>query len=226
MTVALDIITDALLNAGIGAIGDPIEDGMAQFCLRKLNRMIQSWANENLMLFDVYTDSFVMSAGVNNYSSALLTLGRPTSVDDAWVRLSNIDYPIDMISNQDYNAIAFKSTAGLPDRCYQDNGFPNIIFYFYPTPSSAYTAFFNLRQPLTGALTLQTTVSLPSGYEEALVQNLAVLVGPTFKRQADPVLMDRARETKAWIKRQTFVPLQMATNLPMRRRLYNIQRGY
>lgn len=226
MTTALDIITDAMLNVGIGSIGDGVEDGVAQFALRRLNRMIQSWTNENLLVFNAYVDQIALTPGVATYSSTLLTNGRPTNIDDCIVRLSSIDYPVDLINNQDYNDIPFKATAGLPDRVYADQGFPNTTFSFYPTPSAAYTAIFNLRGPLSATMTLATTLSLPPGYEEAIVDNLAVLLGPPFKRQADQVLTSRANEGKAWLKVQNFVPLQMSTNLPTHRRLYNIQRGY
>lgn len=227
MTTALDLITDAMLEAGVGSIGDAVADDVAQFGLRKLNRMLESWATESLMVFDIYRDSFVMTPGVASYSSALLAQGRPVSVDYCFVRLANIDYDIEIINNQQYDDIAFKSTAGLPDRCYPDIGFPNDTFFFYPTPAAAYTAFFDLRRQLTaGTLLVGTTVALPPGYELAIVSNLAMALWGPFKRPPRADLVETARESKATLKRLNRTPMVMDTDLPIGRRIINIQRGY
>lgn len=213
MTTARDIIYDALsATVALGEAMTPSDED-AQLCLRRLNRLVDSWANDKLFAFHVKESSFTMTPGTATYSSSPLSNGRPANVDSVRVRLSGTDYPVELINNQQYGDIEDKTTAGTPDQCYIDADYPNWTMAFYPVPAAAYTCYVSGRYPITSAMTLDSVLSLPPGYERALVDNLTVDIGPSFGVQAAPAAVEAARSSLAALKRNNAVHRVMTINL-------------
>lgn len=214
MTTGAVLMSDAMIQAGILGASDTVTPNDQALVLRRLNRMISSWNNESLMLFALTPDSFTMVTGQANYaSSTYLTSGRPVSIDSIYVRLSNIDYTVEVIDNQTWNAIPYKPTTGIPSQCFVDTDFPDTTLRFYPTPYAAFTCFVQARTPLTGSITAVTDVTMPPGYEKAVVDNLAVDISPSFGIDISPMMVQSAKESRAVLKRNNYVPLLMDTGL-------------
>jgi hypothetical protein len=212
MTTVATIITDAMYAAQIIGQDQTPSSGDSQLMLRILQRMLDSWSNENQLIYADTTESFTMTAGVSAYSTTLLTDGRPVSINAMTVTLNDIYYPVDMIDVLTWNAITYKLTQSIPNQCYYDPTFPNGTFNFYPTPYAAFTCYVDARYPLSGTLTLATDLVLPEGYEAAIVANLAIKAWPSFKTgNPSPLMMQEARDTRAVIKRTNYVPLEMET---------------
>lgn len=206
-----DVVRDAMTQARIlGSDIDPSAEDSA-LVLRRLNRMLDSWANESLMIYNLSEQSFTMTPAQASFSTSLLSGGRPVEITSIFVRLSNIDYSVDLVDYETYSTIPYKPTPGVPAWCYVDTGFPHMTLYFYPTPYAAFTCFLGCRYPLTSApVTLATSLSLPPGYEKTIVDNLAVDIGPSFGKQPDPMAIKAASEAKAYLKRINFKPDEMS----------------
>lgn len=212
--IVSQLITDALLQATVIGIDQQLDDARSSIGLRRLQRMIDSWANVRDLIFATTQESFTMTANQASYSTTLLTSGRPVSVDSMWVSLNSIDYPVQMRSEQWYNAITYKPTAAVPDNCYYDPSMPNGAFYFYPVPYAAFTCYVVRCDALTGALTMNTVLTMPKGYEKALVDCLAVDVFPSMKGSAKPIPADlraAGNEAKRVLKVTNYVALEMST---------------
>lgn len=208
------LVTDALLQATVLGVDQQLPDNMAQLALRRFNRMIGSWGNVQDLIFATTTDSFTMSPTVSAYSTVLLANGRPASIDSIWVILSNISYPVTMRDQQWFDSITFKPTPAIPNNCYYNAGFPNGTFNFYPTPFAAFTCNVVRNDPLVGAVTLTTNITLPQGYEKAFVDSLAVDLFPTFKGSKIPIPADlkaAASEAQRVLKLTNYKPLEMRT---------------
>src|SRR4030095_8548178 len=178
MTATLTLITDAAATAGVIDPIEPLPSDTAQFILRRLNRMLDTWANEQLLIFNTYTDQLALAGGQAAYSTALLAHGNPTQWDSGFVRLSGVDYPLTFISKDAYNAIDYKPAAGIPTDIMVDTDYPYSILYLFPVPFAAMTAFLSARNVLTAApLELASDISLPPGYEAAIVDSLAGHIG-------------------------------------------------
>lgn len=208
MATVETIIQDAMFAGKILGQDQTPQANDLQLALRILNRMLDTWANDNLMVYASETQSFIMSAGVASYSTSLLS-ARPVSIAAMRVRISNIDYPVTFIDLDAWNAIPFKQAASIPTNCYYDPTYPNGTMNFYPTPQAAYTCYVDTRDTFSG-LTLSTTLSLPPGYEGAIVDNLAVLLYPSFRNGDVPRdLRAAATESKAALKRTNYQPMEM-----------------
>lgn len=208
------LVTDAMLQATILGQDQTPDAWQAALVLRRLNRLLDSWATEPQMIFSTTTDSFTMTAGTASYASTLLTtLGRSVAIESVYVSLSSIDYVVNLIDEQTWQAITYKPTTGVPTSCFADRSFPTETMYFYPTPYAAFTCYVSGNKVLTSAVTLSTSLSLPAGYERALVDNLAVDICPSFYKQATDQMISDARTSRAVLKRNNYTPLVMDTGL-------------
>ena len=63
MSTVRDLITDAMFAAGVLGQGDALADDDAELVRRRLIRMVDRWANENLMVYTTGNGSFPMVAG-------------------------------------------------------------------------------------------------------------------------------------------------------------------
>jgi hypothetical protein len=208
------LVTDALLQATILGVDQQLPDAMAQLALRRLNRMKDSWANVSDLIFSTTTDSFTMSPTVPSYSTTLLANGRPTAIDSIWVVLSNISYPVTMRDQQWFDSITYKPTPAIPNNCYYEPSMPNGTLNFYPTPYAAFTCNVVRVNPLTGPITLTTSLAFPPGYEKALVDSLAVDVFPSFKGSKTPIppdLKQAAIQAQMVLKQTNYKALEMRT---------------
>lgn len=210
MTTVRDIIIDA--GYANGAFGQNItpQDADVQTMFRQFKRLVDSWSNEKLMVFDIYVDQLSLTPNVATYSTTLLSQGRPISVDSIYVRNSNIDYPVDLISNQTYGEFAYKITPGIPAACWYDGSFPDGTFNFYPQPYAPFTAFVSCRRSLTAGLsTLDTVLAFPPGYELAFVSGLAMSAAKFMGLPVSPELAQEATKSKATLQRTNYMPLEM-----------------
>ena len=233
MTAALALVTDAATTAGVIDPNESLPDDQAQYILRRFNRMIASWGNERLYIFNTYIDSLALVGGQASYSSSLLAHGNARQWDNAYVRLvtgsgsppPGIDYPLNLVDQQTYNAVSYKATAAIPTMLYINTDWPNSTLYFFPVPFGAMTCYIGARQPLESTMTLTTDVDLPPGYEAAIVDSLAVDISPSFGMAVSPDLRDSAIQAKAAIKRNNHTSMEMITDIPVSPRLFNIYRG-
>lgn len=228
MATALDLITDALMDIGVQGLEQGVGAADAALSLRHLNRMLAKWANQPAAMYNNYLDSITLTPGVQSYSTTLLSQGNPMQWDDVTVTLSGVTYPVDFITADQWDNLTFKSTSGLPRYCWVDVSWPNSQIYFYPIPSAPYVANFRLQLQVTGTLTLATILSLPPGYETAIVANLAVRLAIPYTRPVTAELAREAIDSLAWLKRTNKKPNIMDTDhLPTgRRRWIDINRGY
>jgi hypothetical protein len=210
-----DLIYDAMAACGVNGRGETPADSDAQLCLRRLRRMIDSWANDNLTVYNTTAGTMTLTANTASYSTTLLSSGRPVTIQNAYLTRQGIAYPLRMVSEQEYNGIADKSAQGLPSVVFYDPSYPNGTFYFYPVPDAADVVTVNGRFPLmTSSIFLATALSLPPGYEAALCDNLAVDISPSFGVTPSATLVKEAKLSRSALKTTNQVPPTLRTALP------------
>ena len=184
MAVINTLITDALMD--IGAINPEDTPSSSELAhgLRVFNRMIGSWAAENLLISYTTTESFSLVSGTAAYtmgSGGTASSSRAKRITDAYIRDSNsYDYPLTIIDQRRYNGILNKALSGRPDLLFYDPVYPVGVIYFYMTPGSGYTAYIESTKELHASLALAESVVLPGEYENAIVLNLANMLAPSY----------------------------------------------
>ncbi len=199
MATGNTIVSDALLELGVGSPGENLEAEIDNHALRVLNRMWSVWSAELAPVYQHTMDSVTWTSG-----SASMTIGatgdlavaRPVEIISMQSRVNSVDWTIDPISMEAYQQLTNKSeTSSYPDFYAFDGTFPNATLYMWRIPSANLTVRITSKKPLT-AFTLAGTVTLPDGYEEALVSNLAVRLAPVHGKSAKPETINAAINSK------------------------------
>lgn len=200
-----DLITAALRLIGASAPGESIASAEATDGLSAFNRMLGSWSTDGLLIYaETQETPFTLTAG-----DATVTMGtsgdittRPQEIVKAVIRDGSTDHPVDILSISEWASITNKSVQSTyPRALYDDGGYPQRIITLYPVPSAAKSLILWTKRPLTEISTLDTTISLPPGYEEALIYNLAIRLAPEYGKVVPDAVVLVATESKAGLKR-------------------------
>jgi len=176
--------------------------------LSRLNSMMDSWANERLMVPYLSQTSFPLTSSTVSYSigsGGTFNMTRPTKlVDPCFIRdTQNVDSALELINMETYGRIVQKSTSGsYPAYIAYDQGYSATstgTIYLWPGPSANLTLFINTLQQLQSFSTVTVTLQLPPGYQDAIEANYAVR-SALGVIPVSPDLKEMARTTKAAIK--------------------------
>src|SRR5512146_3327199 len=206
MTTALQIITDSLQTLGVYDTASPLTDADAEYGLTKINQMMDMWSNMSLITFAVLEQSAPLVVGQASYTIGTgwnFNMTRPLRILEdpgtAYVQDANgNNYPMQVVPRDKWNLYSNRSsiiTSDFPNVLFYDPQYPLGIINITPFPSQTYTMFWDSYTQLSQFATLQTSVSLPPGYELAMVTNLAILLKPAFlDGNLDPALVQSARD--------------------------------
>lgn len=206
MATALNVIEGALRMLNILSVGVSASTAQQTEGLDMLNLMIDEWRNEQLMCPWVVEESFALTSGDGEYSigpGADFNTVRPIELQDsAFVRVSDIDYPITLINQAQYNAFPSKNVTGsFPQVLYYEPIFPQGIIRLWPLPGSGNTLYISSLKQLATMPGTGTTVSVPPGYELCYRSNLALTWSNNFGVAIPPGVVRTALRTKRSIRR-------------------------
>jgi hypothetical protein len=228
MTTALELVTDAAVEIGVVATGQTLSAGDSALMLRKLNQRLGTWSNARLMTPTLAEVSVTLN-GAQSYtigpSGADVTATRPLKVERASATdAGGIEYPVRVLTREEWDAIAFKNVSGGPPDCvWYDAQNTTGRVYVYPK-STGYTLKLDCLSRLATFATLATTCALPDGYENAIVLTLAEDCAGSFSRPITPDLARRARGARAAIKRTNTETLLL--EIDPAAEPYQIERGF
>lgn len=170
--------------------------------------------------------SFITGAGgVGTYgvnetqtvaSEALTTYyQRPQVINSAFVRVSTLDYPVEVLNVEQYELIGLKTLNGpWPRALYYQPTVPIGNITFWPVPSSGEMHMF-ADTLLAQFSSLADTVTLPDGHEDALMWCLAKVLIPFYPATGAAAevrahVVDEAADAMGWLKRTNMQPPQTA----------------
>lgn len=213
MATPQTIITRALRMLGQATpTSDELTDG-----LEVLNDLVDSWKNEHLLTYARREETLTLSSADASYTigpSGDLTTTRPTEIEAAWIVEDDQSYPVRVIADGEYAAIADKTQAGdWPEVLNYKATMANGTIAVWPVPNATRTLMLLTRVPLVEFSTLGETVSLPPGFRRALSANLAIDLAPEFETEPSPSVVKMAGESKALIKRQNAQPIKSASEV-------------
>lgn len=209
-----DIVTAALKLIGAFAPGESLPAAEATDGLGTLNRMLSSFSNDNLLIHARVREEFTLVSGTQQYtmgSGATFDTDRPLEISQALIRDESVseavEYPIRIVSLEEWSRIFAKGvSAPYPTALYAHGTYPNETIDLFPKPSAAHKLVLWSVKPLSSISTLDTAVSLPPGYEELLIYNLAPRLAPEYGRQTPAEVMKIAMDSMASIKRRNNRP--------------------
>lgn len=204
----VDVITDALYEIGVFAPGDAIPAADLDFCLRRLNRVLDMQAALKRfaynVTFGVYTltpahQPHLIGPGLAAPDFALAA--RPVRIEGAALMVGDVDLGI-KIRDDDWwknQRIKTLSTA-IPTDLFPSYDAPNVGLYFWPIPDTAYQV--RLETWVSLAQVTDVTVDFvgPQGYNLAVMQTLAQDLTIPYGRPMPEGLPSAAARARAAIQ--------------------------
>lgn len=209
ITTAADIINDAARASGKLGPGRMLSQSEQDDALRIFQRMVDAWTIERLMVFSITRDTYTLIPGQSPITvgpSGDWVAPRPLRIEGMGLVLTNVtphvETPIKVLTDDQWEGKRVKVLeSNLPRECWYNDGWPLGELYFWPVPLEANDIALYTWSQLTAPTSLESIVRFPPGYEQAIVDNLAVQTCALFGRRATPELMDAASSGKARIKR-------------------------
>jgi hypothetical protein len=186
----------------------PTADDM-DITLEALEGMIDSWSNDDLMIYTMNPYTFQTVSGQQDY-----TLGpggdwnteRPMQIQQAkWhyeaAGVQPVDMPIYLANDAQWASITIKSLqTSIPTVLYDNGNYPLRTISLWPIPQPAQPIILWLAQPLLNFNNLDEVITFPPGYIRALRYCLAVEIAPEFGKQLTPEIISIAGTSKAEVK--------------------------
>ena len=229
MTTAVELITDALGELGVTDAGQTISANDSALGLRVLNRLFQRWSNMRL-LQPVLDELSVTMTGAASYvlgPGGSPVRARPIKVLHAtYVDVGGLEHPVEIVPTQEqWDAIPNKADTGsYPDRIWYAAELTDGIVYTYPKCSSGTLKLDVLTN--MQALDMAEVLTLPDGYESAIVATLADDLATHYGMQTPADVRRRASGAVRALKRTNHEPILAVQEMAFAGRSADIQRGY
>lgn len=209
-----DLVTASLRLFGAVAPGETIAASEATDGLASINRMIDSWSNESLLIYSRVREEFTLTPNDQSYTIGLtgdFVTSRPMLIDEALIRDETaspaLETKLNILSLSEWASIEQKaSISAIPTDIYIEGTYPNETINLYPMPSTAYKLVIFSAKPINTITTLDTVLSLPPGYQRALVYNGAIELAPEYGKSVSAEIVKAAEESKSSIKRMNSKP--------------------
>lgn len=209
MATISTICSDALLEIGVLAQGEPMDAAMGEFTRRKLERLLNEWNAKRCAVYATVFSSFNLTASLNPHTigptgATWTVTQRPVSIEAISLEL-NTSSPSVFVQLTPRDAQWWQAqsvpdlSTDIPTDFYYDPTWPNGSIYFWPVPSAVYPVQIQIRTLLDDTLTLDLTFSLPPGYQEAVTLTLAEKTARSYGRAVSQDLANDARNARAII---------------------------
>lgn len=205
------LMTRAMRVATIVGSGETPSPDDADDALLSLNMMLDAWQADRLYAYAVLDRTKALTSGTGQYtvgSGGAINVARPVRIEWAYTRDANsFDRPIEVTAESaNYAALALKALSGaFPSLLYYQARFPLGYIELFPLPGAGLTLHFGAWEVLSEFAALGDTVSVPPGYEDALVFSLAERLCVEYEKPISAALQAMARTSRARI---------MGNNLP------------
>lgn len=224
MATIRKLIEASLRKIGVLAGGETLSADEAQDALLTLQLMLSGWSNEVLIIPVVGVVRHDLVVGESEYTIGIYPAPVPDPLPETHIETarpmhfltailrdaSGTDYDLSIMDAQRYNEISRKSNSSRPSRIYIREGWPLSTIIFESLPYDNETLIMEVRQPLSGliaAASLDDVVTLPEGYDRAIVYNLALELASEYQQNPSNLVAGIANRSLKFIKNQNSQPL-------------------
>ncbi len=209
-----DLLNLALEDSGVfGPERQPSYQD-TQDALWRLNMTLAQWNRRRWLVYHL-VDTVFPCDGRTFYTVGAggdFNMTRTDSIETAFIRQTvatnpmQIDWVLTPIqSYEEYAQIALKTLKAAPSQYYFfDSGYPLGKFYPWPVPGNQYELHILTKDVLQSFASIETVVSLPPEYEQALYLTAAVDACYANNSPVHPALIGRQKAALATLRRSNF----------------------
>lgn len=139
-----EIIAGALRILGVVGEGQSPTTDQITASAEALNYIIKAWENQGVPIWAIKFTDITLTAATADYNIGLsqtVNVAKPLKVYQAFRRTTgNVDVPMTILSQQQYNMLGNKTSSGPPSQLYYNAQRDYGILSLYPVPSSADTS--------------------------------------------------------------------------------------
>ena len=209
-----DLVEEILVEAGVNAPGDSLPSAKVTQVLNQVNRMIESWSLENIMIVANVLEDFALTAGQAEYTygdGGDFDSERPITIKDStFVRVGNTDYSVKYYDLDIYRSRSDKSESGTPQIISYSDEYPLGKVFLWPTPNTTDSIYLEVSKELTSFTDKTTSVNLPPGFERALIKNGAIEILNSFGKTVSRELATIAEKSLDAIRNNNKQPQKLA----------------
>lgn len=216
----IELLTQSLLAIGVARPNQSLSSTQTTNAKNALNLLVDEWNADGLLVPSVTREYFTMTPSQASYTwgtAGNFNSARPINIRTIFVRDGGLDYPVDIISQDEYEDIVDKTEAGRPEKVWINRTYPTMTLYFYFVPDAAYTLYADSEKDIIDFNTLTATISLPPEYLAALKWNLAAELWTSYFPNVgiSAKVEMRARETLETLRRNNLAAKTNKVNLPV-----------
>lgn len=227
MTTVRELVNDALLEIGIADDANNVPAEQAAHGLRVLNRMLGKWSQRGLLRPTALTVSVPLT-GAGSYTigpTGAVVATRPISVVSAsYIDASGMESPIEVLNAYQWASIYDKALSAPVASVFYEATNTNGTIRVYPRNSGGSVSLQCLAV-IASYASLNDTVTLPDGYEEALLMGLADALSGSYEKPTSPDIRRRLAAATRAIKAANAEPLLLSMELTGGNH-YVIERGF
>lgn len=181
---ALGLIRRAMLLINAVAAGEmPAEEELNDGLLT-LREMIDNWNTKTLAVYSSLNENLQLVPGKSEYAWGPMgdfVSPRPVFLNNVTHVRNGVSTPVRIVAQEDYDLISIKGNPSpIVEQALYVNTHPQGRLIVWPVPTEATVLNVNAAMQLTAPVTLQTLISLPPGYRQAMRYNLAVMLWPEY----------------------------------------------
>lgn len=179
------IVEDALLQIGVGTLGQTPSAARSDLARRTLSRMLKEWQLLGHPAFTRTSQSLTLTTA----ASYTLNPVRPMRILSARLKKDGIETPMFEMSRREYDDLPQKTTTGLPTNFYYDRQREAALFYVWPVLSAAAgeTVEITYEREIDDLASLNDTIDVPGEWYDPVVWGLAAELAPVFGKDAQMV---------------------------------------
>lgn len=178
-----DIIKRALRLVGALAQGETPTINQVNEAATSLNGLVKAWAADGMPLWAITEMTLTLVAGQTVYT---VTNPKPLKVLQAWNHnvTSNVDIPMRIITQAEYNVLGNKTSAGNPIQVYYSPNRDNGDFHLFPVPTTveqaANTLHYVCQIPFQDFNASTDAPDFPQEWYDAVTYGLATRLAPEY----------------------------------------------
>lgn len=182
------------IATGITPTADELADG-----LEALNFLLRDLITKGRAIYIVEVESFSLVAGTASYtigSGGDFDTERPVRIESAYVRSSNIDYPLEIVGQKKYASFAGKDSPTSTPMClfYNPTYGTTARGTIYIWPPGSGTLYLHSLKPISEPAAVGSDVVLPPEYVPFIKWALACELSPEYGKEPTPYMMGRATQ--------------------------------